>query len=148
MDRFLCKLVVDYPSEQEESDIVKMVMNETDLPAVSPVLDLEGLLQIQAEVREVFVDGEIVDYATQIVRATRELPGLDLGASPRASIALIQLARAEAALHGKSHVRPEHVKTVTPDVLRHRLLRSYKSEAEGRSVDSFIETLLTTTKVP
>ncbi len=148
VDRFLCKLVVDYPTEAEESEIVKMVMNETRMPAVSPVLDLDGLLELQEYVRKVFVDDKIVEYATQIVRATRDLAGLDLGASPRASISLIQLARADAVLSGDRHVEPEHIKAVAPDVLRHRLLLNYQSEAEGATAEQFISTILSKLKVP
>ncbi len=156
VDRFLCKLVVDYPQDNDEAAIVQMVMNETELPPVSPVLEAETLAALQGEVRDMYVDKKLVTYATQIVRATRDPASIDarfeqaieLGASPRASIALIQMARAEAVLNNRGHTYPEDVKKVAIDVLRHRILLSYHAEAEGITALDFIGSILDTVKVP
>lgn len=156
VDRFLCKLVVGYPENQEEAAIVEMVMNETDLPPVETVLDADALRQLQGEVRDMYVDGKLVQYATQIVRATREpaavgdrfAQAIELGASPRASIALVQMARAEAILNNRGHAYPEDVKKVAVDVLRHRIQLSYHAEAEGITAIDFITAILDTVKVP
>ena len=156
VDRFLAKIVVDYPQGREEEDIVAMVVNETTLPAVEPVLDVEGVLRLQASVQQIYVDDQIIAYASNLVRATRDpemrelrfAEYVSLGASPRASIALVQMARAEAALQGRSHVLPDDVKRVAPDVLRHRVLLNYHAEAEGGTSTELIEAILSSVAVP
>jgi MoxR-like ATPase len=151
LDRFLLKLVVRHPSVEDESKIVRMVLNETDLPNPEPILDAEGILALQEQVRRIYVDDAAIGYATRLVAATRDpasvrlgrhAPHIALGASPRASIALVQVARARAALAGRDHVIPEDVKAVAPDVLRHRVLRTYQAEAEGITADALVSDIL------
>jgi MoxR-like ATPase len=151
LDRFLLKLVVRHPSLQDEAKIVRMVLNETDLPTPEPVVDAEGILALQEQVRKIYVDDAAIGYAARLVAATRDpgsvglgrhAPHVALGASPRASIALVQVARARAALAGRDHVLPEDVKAVAPDVLRHRVLRTYQAEAEGISSDALVADVL------
>lgn len=156
VDRFLLKLVVRYPVQPDEKKIVRLVMDEVELPDVKPVIDVQGILELQQKVREVYVEDRIVDYVTDIVCATRDSQrvGLDfdglieLGASPRASIALVQVARARAVMEGLDSVLPEHVKRLAPDVLRHRVLTSYRAEAEGVTSDAMISQILERVKVP
>ena len=156
VDRFLFKLVVGYPSAEEEASVVRMVMDETALPEVEAVIDAEGVLALQAAAREVFVEEALIGYAVRIVEATRRPADvgldlgryIDLGASPRASIALIVAARARALIGGRDAAIPEDVKAVAPDVLRHRVLVNYLGQAEGVTADHVVEAILGAVKVP
>ncbi len=165
VDRFLLKLVVRYPSRDDEKKIVRMVMSETELPELKQLLDADDILSLQAAAREVHVEDRIIDYATDLVSTTRptrsppgqrggERHGLDfegliqLGASPRASIGLVQAARAKALIEGRDAVLPEDVKAVAYDVLRHRILLTYHADAEGVTSEQIIEKILATVKVP
>ena len=150
LDRFLLKVVVPYPKEQEEEKIVRIVIEETSLPKVNQVISVSELQEIQNIVRSIYVDDRILHYAASIVKATRDPKsvGLDIsdyieyGASPRGSISLVLAARARAVLRGSTSVMPDDIKAVAHDVLRHRLIRSYHAEAEGIDTDSLIEKIL------
>ena len=156
VDRFLMKLVVRYPSREAEQKIVRMVIGETELPRLKQLLDTADILGLQAAAREIFVEDRILDYATALVAATRqpEQYGLDLdsmiqlGASPRASIALVQVGRARALMDGRDAVMPEDVKASADDVLRHRILMTYHAEAEGMTSEQVIAQILGAVKVP
>ncbi len=156
VDRFLFKLVVRYPSQDDEKKIVRMVIGETELPALKQLLDAADITALQATVREVHVEDRIIDYATDLVAATRDgkRHGLDfegfiqLGASPRASIGLVQAARAKALMEGRDAVLPEDVKAIAYDVLRHRILLTYHADAEGVTSEQIIEKILAAVKVP
>jgi MoxR-like ATPase len=156
VDRFLLKLVVSYPDQDDESRIVRLVMDETELPQVAPVAGIEEILGLQAATRQVYVEDRIISYATDLVFATRfpdrinlDFGGLiELGASPRASLALVQVARARALLDGRKAVIPEDVKGAAPEVLRHRILLTYRAEAEAVTSDQLIEQILSRVKVP
>jgi MoxR-like ATPase len=156
LDRFLLKLVVSYPEREEEQRIVKMVINETQLPDLAGVLTREQVLELQAATRSVFLEDRLVRYATDLVHATRRpeelhlelAPYVELGASPRASIAIAQTARANALIEGRDSVTPDDVKAVVPDVLRHRVLTTYYADAEGVSSDRIVAEILATVKVP
>jgi MoxR-like ATPase len=156
VDRFLLKLVVSYPDQDDENRIVRLVMDETELPEVNPVAGIEEILGLQAATRQVYVEDRIISYATDLVFATRfpHRVNLDfgalveLGASPRASLALIQVARARALLDGRKAVIPEDVKGAAPEVLRHRILLTYRAEAEAVTSDQLIEQILSKVKVP
>ncbi len=156
VDRFLLKLVVRYPSPDDEKKIVRMVIGETELPELKQLLDADDVVAIQDAAREVFVDDRIIGYATDLVSATRgpgrhglDFEGLiQLGASPRASIGLVQAARAKALMSGRDAVLPEDVKAVACDVLRHRILLTYHAEAEGVTSEQLIDKILAAVKVP
>jgi MoxR-like ATPase len=156
LDRFLLKLVVSYPEREEEHAIVKMVIDETRLPEVEGVLTREQILELQAATRSVFIEDRLVRYATDLVHASRRpeelqlelAPYVELGASPRASIALAQTARANALIDGRDAVTPDDVKAVAPDVLRHRVLTTYYADAEGVTSDRIVAEILATVKVP
>ncbi len=165
VDRFLFKLVVRYPTRDDEKKIVRMVMGETELPELKQLLDAADITALQATVREVHVEDRIIDYATNLVAATRpagpppgersgKRAGLDfegfiqLGASPRASIGLVQAARARALMAGRDAVLPEDVKAVAHDVLRHRILLTYHADAEGVTSEQIIDQILAAVKVP
>jgi len=156
VDRFLFKLTVSYPGQDDERRMVRQVMDETDLPEVPRVVDAQTLVRLQDTARSIFVEDRIIAYATNIVFATREperggleKEGLiELGASPRASLALIAAGRARALMQGRDNVIPEDIKAVAPDVLRHRVLISYQADAEGVTSDQLISTILDTVNVP
>ncbi len=156
LDRFLLKLRVGYPERAEEREIVKLVIDETELPAVREELTRHQIVELQEAAREVFLEDRLIGYATDLVHATRS-PGdyrlelgryVEFGASPRASIALALAARANALIEGRDAVRPEDVKAVAPDVLRHRILLTYYADAEGVTTEQIIDEILGTVKVP
>ena len=156
LDRFLLKLVVTYPAAAEEEAIVRMVIDESDLPAIDPVLTGEQLLAVQRAVRSVFIEDRLVRYAAQLARATRapqelglELaPFIEYGASPRASISLAQAARASALLDGREAVLPDDLKAVALPVLRHRIVRTYYAEAEKVGSQRMVDEILAAVEVP
>ena len=149
VDRFMMKVIVDYPSEEEEFVIAERVTG----PAVEvqAVADTFALAALQREVRAVYVDPSLITYAVKLVSATRNpakygLPDLakylTFGASPRATIGMIEGARALAMLRGRRYVLPEDVADLVPDVMRHRLVLSYEALAEGKTADQIVATLM------
>ncbi len=155
VDRFMMKVLVDYPTEEEEFVIVERV---TGTPAdVSAVCDTHQLAQLQRQCREVFVDPALMQYAVKLVGATRRpekydladmAPFLTYGASPRATIGMIEGARALAMLRGRAYVLPEDVVDLVPDVMRHRLVLSYEALAENITADDLIQRVLKKVPVP
>jgi len=160
VDRFLLKIVVPYPSAEEEREIVARDAEPApDLRAVTDAAQVSGLKEAAASVH---VAPAVADYAVRIARATRdpELEGarlrgedraagaLAVGASPRASIFMVRAARARALLDGRRFATPHDVKRVAPDVLRHRLILSYEAEADGVSADAVIDALLASVETP
>ncbi len=156
LDRFLLKLVVTYPSTQEEEKIVAMVIDEKRLPAVDRLLDGGQVARVQDAARSVYIDARLIGYATELVQATRrpadfklELGAyIDFGASPRASIALAQAGRATALLDGRDAVTPDDIKGVAHAVLRHRIIPTYYAVAEKITTDDMVDEILRTVKVP
>ncbi|MCC6532491.1 MAG: AAA family ATPase [Burkholderiales bacterium] len=145
VDRFMMKVLVDYPSEEEEFVIVERVTGATATAAT--VASTEQLAQLQGECRKVYVDPALMQYAVKLVSATRRCERFGLrdlaryitfGASPRATICLIEGARALAFLRGRPYVLSEDVADVVPDVLRHRLVLSYEALSDGQSADALI----------
>lgn len=156
VDRFLMKLIVDYPAKKEEDDIVRMVIKETRLPEVKQIVDAEALLSLQGAVRRVHIDDKLISYITDLVFATRypDRYGLKMeqiiqyGASPRASIALAQTARARAVMNGQTSVMPEDIKANVMGVLRHRIIPTYQADAEGIKREEIIKQIMEKVKVP
>jgi MoxR-like ATPase len=153
VDRFMMKVLVDYPSDEEEFVIVQRVIGPA--VAVSAVASTEQLAELQRECRRIYVDPSLIQYAVRLVSATRtpEKHGLkDLarfitfGASPRATINLTEGARALAMLRGRSYALPEDMSDLVPDVLRHRLVLSYEALSEGLSADNVVAKIMA--KVP
>jgi MoxR-like ATPase len=149
VDRFMMKVLVGYPNEEEEVDIVQRV---TGVPAaVSAVATTEQISALQRECRTTYVDPSLVHYAVRLAGATRQPARygiadlanyITFGASPRASINLIEGARALAYLRGRTYVLPEDVKDLAPDVLRHRLVLSYEALADAQTPDRLIERIM------
>jgi MoxR-like ATPase len=149
VDRFLMKVVVDYPTPTEEATVVERVIG---VPAVvEQRLSMEALLRYREVVRQVYVDREVVDHAVELADATRrpdrfglgELTGLiDYGASPRGPISLIQSAQALALLRGRRYVLASDVRDLAPDVLRHRIVLSYDALSDGVDVEDILDRVL------
>ncbi len=156
VDRFMLKLKIGYPTLEEERRILdRMARTETDIP-VNAVIDPAAILSARRMVDEIYTDDKIKDYILSIVFATREPEkyGLKIkeylryGASPRATIALTIGARAHAFLQGRGYVTPQDVKSIAPDILRHRIIVSYEAEAEELTSDDIIARLLSEIPVP
>jgi MoxR-like ATPase len=142
IDRFMLKLRVDYPEEADEVRIVERRTSPEDPAPPSPVLSAEDIADLRASTRKIHVDPAITAYAVALARASRERDDVSLGASPRASIYLIEAARARARLLGRDFALPEDVKRVAPDVLRHRVVLTYEAEADGRTPDEVVDEVL------
>ncbi|MEO6044654.1 MAG: AAA family ATPase [Tepidiformaceae bacterium] len=156
LDRFLLKVRVDYPTRPEERQILEMSLNGS-LPAVRAVASRAALAAARLAVSEVALDEALKDYIVQLVYATRKpaayrMPELAsliaFGASPRASIALAQAARAHAFLNGRAYTTPEDVKELAHDVLRHRIVTTYEAEAQELTTDDLIDRVLEGIDVP
>jgi MoxR-like ATPase len=142
-DRFLLKLLVDYPSREEEIEIVERYTTRTGEPIpVEQVLTRAELRAAQRLVRDVPVADDVRDGAIDLVRATREDDRLDFGASPRASMALVVTAKARALVEGRSHVEPDDIEAMAPPVLRHRVGVDFRAEREGATADSVVADLV------
>ncbi|GAB3646885.1 AAA family ATPase [Ramlibacter alkalitolerans] len=153
VDRFMMKVLVDYPTDEEEFVIVQRVTGPS--VDVTPVATTEQLAQLQRECRQVYVDPSLVQYAVKLVSATRtpERHGLKelsrfitYGASPRATINLTEGARALAMLRGRGYALPEDMVDLVPDVLRHRVVLSYEALSEGLSSDAVVQKIMA--KIP
>jgi MoxR-like ATPase len=141
-DRFMLKLLVDYPAYEEEQDIVDVYTSGSQDVPVERVLTREEIRAAQDLVRDVPVADDLRDRAIQLVRRTREADAVEFGASPRASMALVVTAKARAFLRGRSHVSTEDIEALAPPVLRHRIILDFRAEREGRTADDVIESLL------
>ncbi|PIE22525.1 MAG: ATPase [Planctomycetota bacterium] len=157
VDRFMLKLVVGYPTREDEDQIIERMATGKAAPEVREVASPEQLLRAREILGELYVDQMVRKYVVDIVFATREpeaaglseLKGLILyGASPRASIALTQAARAHAFLEGRGFVSPQDVKAIGMEVLRHRVITSYEAEAEGLKSEDVIRKVFDTIPVP
>jgi MoxR-like ATPase len=156
VDRFMLKLKIDYPSIGEERLILDRMAQTEVSTTVAAVVNPETLLAARRMVDQIYMDDKVKDYILSIVFATRgpEKYGLDIGdylrygASPRATLALTIGARAAAFLQGRGYVTPQDVKTIAPDILRHRVVVSYEAEAEELTSENLIEKILSEIPVP
>jgi MoxR-like ATPase len=161
LDRFLMKLTVDYPDRTSELAMLDLpdISNGTTEHCVShapPLYGPEDVLRYRARASAVLVATAVKSYVVDLVRATRDpsaygldlAPLLELGASPRATIALVRAARAHALLHGRDYVTPHDVKSLARDILRHRILVSYEADAEGLTADDILGKFLDRIPVP
>ena len=153
LDRFLFKILIDYPDQAHESRMVEMVLDgrlpdSLDAAQLTPVTDAAGILELTRSAEQVLIDPAIIDYLLRLVRATREHPSLIQGGSPRASIALARTAKTQALLSGRDFVVPDDVKAVAAPVLRHRLRLGVDAELEGQTVESVLAQLLEQVEAP
>ncbi len=153
LDRFLLKIRIDYPSFEEEKQLVKQITSaktgqQLDVSQVETLLSPDMILTLQQLVAQQQVDDKIYDYAVRIVGETRQHSGIRLGAGPRASIALIRAARAAALLAGRDFVLPDDIKSVALPVLRHRVSLAPELELEGQTIDRALTRLIEKIETP
>jgi len=156
LDRFLLKLKVTYPGRDEERQILDR-MSQGEMPVVKPIVTLDKIREVRQLVREIYMDEKLKTYILDITLASREpdqyklaslKPLIAFGASPRATLALASTARALAFLNRRGYVTPEDVKTIAPDVLRHRILLTYEAEAENLTTEDIVRQILDNVEVP
>ncbi|MFT4880433.1 MAG: MoxR-like ATPase [Salinirussus sp.] len=141
-DRFMLKLVVDYPGHDEEQDIVDTYTSGSRSVPVERVLTRAEIRTAQDLVRDVPIADDLRDRAIQLVRRTREAEAVEFGASPRASMALVVTAKARAFLQGRTHVSGEDIEALAAPVLRHRIILDFRAEREGQTPDDVVASLL------
>jgi len=151
LDRFLFKINVDYPSLEDEIKILKNKHEgkgavETDL--IKPYITRENIALFRQQIKELYIDENLIKYIAQIIDKTRNNNSLFLGASPRASINIMLSAKATAAVNGRDFVIPDDIKAVTYPVLRHRLILTPEKEMEGVTVDKVIKRIIDSVEVP
>jgi len=155
VDRFMLKVLVDYPTFAEEAAVVGRLLGE--LPTAETVMGIEELATYQRAARDIYIDREVAEYAVHLVTATREpaqagvgeiAPYIEFGASPRGSINLVLAARALALLRGRGYALPQDVRALAPDVLRHRVVPTYQALAEEVTSDQIVERILATVPMP
>ena len=156
VDRFMLKLLVDYPARDEERLILDRMATQRAIPQVEPVMDPAKVLAARRVLDEIYMDDKIKDYIVSLVHATRRPAEFKLdigdwieyGASPRATIYLTTGAKALAFLAGRGYATPQDVKDIAPDVLRHRIIVSYEAEAEEKTSDDVVRHVLDHIEVP
>lgn len=153
LDRFMFKVVVDYPNEQEEARILNLHSQQVDMnkrmeAELETITSPEEIMQVMAANAEVRVEPKLVDYINQLVRQTRQWPSFHLGASPRAGLALMQGARTLAAFRGRDYAIPDDVVDIALPALRHRVILSAEAEVEGLRVDDQLQLVLRSIEVP
>ncbi|MEN8218414.1 MAG: MoxR family ATPase [Pseudomonadota bacterium] len=153
LDRFLLKIRIDYPTEEEEARLVKQVTSTKvgeglDVSAVKTIIQPEHIITLQQIAANLEIDDRVYDYVVKIVRSTRTWPGVSLGAGPRGSIALIRAARAAALLAERDFVTPDDVKDIALASLRHRIALAPELEIEGYDVDTVLGAVLDKVEAP
>jgi MoxR-like ATPase len=147
VDRFMLKVLIGYPEHDEELTIVQRQL--ADEPELRQVLSLEELKALQATVRSIYVDPQLISYAVDVATATREPTDyVAYGVSPRGPISLVQSARALAVVRGREYVLAEDLQSLAKDALRHRLVLTYQALAEGVTADAILENVLASVPVP
>ncbi len=153
----MMKINVDYPTREEELEIMRRMARTGEIATVRPVVEPAQILSARQVLNDLYIDERVENYIVDLVMATREpsryrladlAPLIDFGASPRATINLNLAARAHAFLHHRAYVTPEDVRTIALDVLRHRLAITYEAEAEELTSEDIIQRVLETVEVP
>ncbi len=148
LDRFLIRIKIGYPTESEEDRILLRFGSEDPMDKLSAVSSPEEIILLQKACKEVRVEDSIRRYIVAITRATRQHPEIDLGASPRATLALFQISQAWAAIHNRSFVLPDDVKAMAPHILAHRLIITPQAQLRGRNINDLIEGIIGSIPVP
>ncbi|MEG3192717.1 AAA family ATPase [Lysobacter sp. D1-1-M9] len=153
LDRFLLKVLIDYPSRADEIRMVAAISHgrsaaDFDLSKVQRVIGPAGIVAMQHGTALVTVDEAVVDYAVRIVGATRDWAGIALGAGPRGSLALVRAARAQAVLAGRDFVTPDDIRAIAKPALRHRIALAPELQIEGQSPDDVLQALLAKVEAP
>lgn len=148
LDRFLLKIAIGYPDESQENDILLRFERRDPLDTLEPVVSPEEILEMQEAVRRVRVEESVRHYLVNVCRLTRHHEDIELGASPRATMALYRTCQALAAIHGRDYVIPDDVKAMAPHVLTHRLVVSPQTRLRGRQPEDIIRQLVEAVAVP
>ncbi|MDF2926758.1 MAG: magnesium chelatase [Paenibacillaceae bacterium] len=148
LDRFMMKFSLGYPDEATENKMIFAQSKGHPIEKLMPVASADTVLQLQQKVREIHMDEAVGEYIVGIVRKTREHPSVFLGASPRATLALVQAAKAYALLQERDYVIPDDVKKLVPHVLGHRILLHAEARMEGASVPSVLEAVVQQVRTP
>jgi MoxR-like ATPase len=153
LDRFLFKVVIGYPSRDEERDVVRRHGHRTTMPRLAdfdilPVADLATLVAMRQAVQTIRTSDGILDYIVDLVRATRERPSIAFGASPRAATMLTTASRAYAALQGRDYVLPDDIKALAVPALRHRIVLAPGAEIEGLTAEAVVRQIVEQVPVP
>ncbi|MCQ2288804.1 MAG: MoxR family ATPase [Muribaculaceae bacterium] len=151
LDRFMMKITMGYPTLDEEVDILQRHQENatlTKLEGIKPIITREQLLELRKMLRQVLVDDTLLRYIASIVQQTRVSRAVLLGASPRASVAILQASKAFALLQGRDFVTPDDIKAVTPSVLEHRVMISAEAEMQGYTVSKVTQNLIDKIEVP
>lgn len=153
LDRFLFKVIIAYPKDKEELQLVqhitdKKLGDKLDVSKVTTCVKAETISMLQQHAASLEIDEKVVQYAIDIVRATRKWPGISIGAGPRGGIALIRAARAYAVVDGRDFITPDDVKQITLPAMRHRIVLSPEMELEGVHVDRVLENILDKVAAP
>ena len=148
LDRFLMRLHLDYPNHAEERLILQRFKEEQPLQTLSPVLDANQLQELQQLIRAVRVDGSIENYIVDLVHATRNHNGIELGVSPRGTLALYRAAQANAAIQGRAYVIPDDVKRMAHAVLAHRMIATSQARMHGHDMENIVDDVLRSVSVP
>ena len=148
LDRFLLKIQMGYPSQDEEMDVLRRAENSTPIQSVQPVVTVEEVLKMQELVQQVHVEDNVKFYIVQLSRATREDSRVYLGVSPRASIALMKAAQAYAFIKGRDYVKPDDVQYLAKFVFSHRILLKPEARYEGFTEDMIVERIVEHIPVP
>jgi MoxR-like ATPase len=153
LDRFLLKVIVDYPAEEDERTMLKTMHALGERAAqphgvIQPVVGAEQINALRAQTHAIRVDETVLEYTLRLIRQSRSLPSLTLGASPRAAIMLLQAAKALALLRAKDYVTPDEIQLMALPVLRHRIRLTPEAEIEGLTADGCIQSLLAQVDIP
>jgi len=148
LDRFFMRVSVGYPSHKEEEQVLLMQMNQHPIGSISPVINAEEIMELREQAKTIHISKDIMSYLVSIVRATRENQHLQLGSSPRGSIALLRAAQSLALISGKPHVEPDHIKKLVKPVLAHRLILTTQAQMEGLSVGQILQQVMAQVTVP
>ncbi|MDO8672961.1 MAG: MoxR family ATPase [Dehalococcoidia bacterium] len=148
LDRFLLRIRLGYPSEADEHVILSRFKESNPLDELAPAVSAEDLLDLQRLVRHIYVDPSVEDYIVRIVRASRSHPSIELGASPRATLALYRATQALSAVRCRAYVIPDDVKHLAPFVLTHRLIASSHTRLRGHGIDQIMAEIIQSVEVP
>jgi MoxR-like ATPase len=156
VDRFMLKLKIGYPSRAEERQILELMAHTSNLPSAGQVVTAQQIFEARRVINEIYIDDKVKDYIVDLVCATREPESykiqvkdfIQLGASPRATIALTLAGKAYAFLKGRGYVTPQDIKSIGMDVLRHRVAITYEAEAENKTSETIIQKIFDELPVP
>jgi len=148
LDRFMIKLTLGYPDEKMENKMIASQMTSSPLDEIMPVANIEEIMALQEAVRRVHIEERVINYVTAITRATRNHPAIYLGASPRATLALVHASQAYAYLSGREYVIPDDVKYLAPYILQHRMIIHNGARLEGTSLSSVMQTIMDQVQTP